>query len=134
MTTVAAPPTASEKPVVDLGIDLDSETLTVLVSGVVDVTTVAAFRRRLLTVVATAGPRTVAVDLTAAELRDPTGAAVLVQVQHYCRQHGGDLRLVLTPGSATERVLVSTGLQSAFSHRPGWWPGHPDHDLCSTGQ
>lgn len=124
------PPSQSAALAVDVVVDLDTGSVTAVVTGVIDFSNVARLRRHLLDVVAMTHATCVVVDLTEATMADATGGAALVHALRACRGRAIDLRLRCDPHSETGRVLGVLGLASLLvpPARP-----HPE-DRCHTGQ
>jgi len=101
-------------PDVSVAVDLARGAVTAHVRGRVGYVTVGCMRDRLLEL-AHGEPSAIVVDLTDAELLDPTGPAAILHVHDVCRIRGIGFSVVIAPGSSAERVLRDCGLLSLFT-------------------
>jgi anti-anti-sigma regulatory factor len=106
-------------PDVSVAVDLRDGVVTARVRGSVGYVTVGCMRDRLLEL-AHSDPAALVVDLSDAELLDPTGPAAVLHVHDVCRTRGIGFTVVIAAGSSAERVLRGCGLLSLFTaaHRP----------------
>jgi anti-anti-sigma factor len=95
---------------VDVVVDLDTGSVTAVVSGTIDFSNVGRLRRHLLDLVAMTHASRVLVDLDAARFADPPGGAALVHALRVSRQRGIDLRVRCDRRSETGRTLAVLGL------------------------
>lgn len=86
----------------------------VTVSGAVDLSTVAALRDHLLRVVTDHQGSNVVVDLDGVVSLDDAGLGILLGLAGRAREHGGDLRLVCSPGRLRDRLSL-TGADRAVA-------------------
>lgn len=103
-------------PDVSVAVDLDEGVVTARVRGRLGYVTVGCMRDRLLEL-AHADPDALVVDLSEAELLDPTGPAAILHVHDVCRIRGVAFSVVIRPGSTAERVLRDCGLLGLFTAR-----------------
>jgi anti-anti-sigma factor len=103
-------------PDVSVAVDLTDGVVTARVRGDVGYVTVGCMRDRLLEL-AHSEASALVVDLSDAELLDPTGPAAILHVHDVCRTRGIGFSVVIPPGSAVERALRDCGLLSLFTAR-----------------
>lgn len=78
--------------------------------GEIDRTTAYQLRLALLEAAAIHEHATIAVDMTCTRFCDSAGMTVLVQAHKRALAGGGELRLVIPPGSAVFRIFALTSL------------------------
>jgi len=96
----------------------------VALCGELDLADAPVVASHLIAAVAAFGP-SIIVDLAGLEFIDCCGLGVLVRVQKWTRESGGDMYLV-GPRPQLRRVLETTGLTGVFSI-------HPSLDQAMTG-
>jgi anti-anti-sigma factor len=101
---------------VELGVSGHGGYAVVTLCGELDLADAPVVASHLMAAVAAFGP-SVIVDLAGLEFIDCCGLGVLVRVQKWTRNGGGDMYLV-APRVRVRRVLEAVGLISAFSVYP----------------
>jgi anti-anti-sigma factor len=96
-------------PDVRVAVEVDAQRVVAHVRGRVDYVTVGVMRDRLLELARRASGSLV-IDLTDADLADPTGPAALLHIYDVCRTRSIAFAVDVAPGSAAEATLRGCGL------------------------